>query len=287
MICLKDQAIQALDKREALLLVPFLLTDTETINIFTRIRIEDIMLELLKTQRYTDKIISQVFKIMVLMHISSNILNVNNTVGDLFVEKGGLTELVKYLEERLVEDKINWKIISRIIQVLFVFCFKVKNVKTLKSDNVLKKLIDTLIKAFEVRQFDTVIEVIKILTFFTDDEVTWSQIICRDVIKGCMMCLSTRDPIEKKFVLAVLNDISTSPVTMKIIKESPWSEGIGKLINLAFVDEPQAVSFIIGNLNRDVVVRNQLITMMPREYITDILVSSYQNKKLFRWPKRI
>ena len=116
-------------------------------------------------------------------------------------------------------------------------------------------------------------QIIKILTFFSEDEVTWSQIICRDVIKGCMMSLSTRDPIEKKFILALLNDISSSPVTMKIIKESAWGEGIGKLINQGFVDEPAAVSFIIGNLNRDVVVRNQLITMMPREYITDILMA--------------
>jgi len=38
------------------------------------------------------------------MHISTNILNVANTVGDLFVEKGGLTELVKFLDEKLVED---------------------------------------------------------------------------------------------------------------------------------------------------------------------------------------
>jgi hypothetical protein len=49
------------------------------------------------------------------MHISTNILNVNNTIGDLFVEKGGLTELLKYLEERIVEDKVNWKILERII----------------------------------------------------------------------------------------------------------------------------------------------------------------------------
>ncbi len=70
------------------------------------------------------------------------------------------------------------------------------------------------------------------------------------------MCLSSRDPLEKKFILALLSDIATSTVTMKIIKESPWSEGIGKLINQAFVDEPQAVSLIIGNLNRDIVVRN-------------------------------
>lgn len=190
------------------------------------------------------------------MHISTNILNVSNTVGDLFVEKGGLTELVKYLEERLVEDKVNWKILERIVQVLFVFCLKDKNVRALRTDNVLKRLVDTLVKAVEVHRMEVVMQVIKILTFFSDDQVAWSQIICRDVIKGCMMCLSTRDLIEKKFILALLNDISPSPVTMKIIKESPWSEGIGKIINAAFVDEPAAVSFIIGNLNRDVVVRN-------------------------------
>ncbi len=43
------------------------------------------------------------------------------------------------------------------------------------------------------------------------------------------MCLSTRDAIEKKFILALLNgksdsyitclDISVSPIAMKIIKE--------------------------------------------------------------------
>lgn len=159
------------------------------------------------------------------------------------------------------------------MQVLFVFCLKDKNVKTLKADNVLKKLVDTLVKAVEIHRMEAVMQIIKILTFFSDDQTTWSQIICRDVIKGCMMCLSTRDIIEKKFTLALLNDISPSPVTIKIIKESPWGEGIGKIINTAFVDEPAAVSFIIGNLNRDVVVRNQLITMMPREYITDILMA--------------
>lgn len=172
-----------------------------------------------------------------------------------------------------MEDKVNWKVLERIVQVLFVFCLKDKNVKTLKTDNVLKKLVDTLVKAVEIHRMEAVIQIIKILTFFSDDQTTWSQIICRDVIKGCMMCLSTRDIIEKKFILALLNDISPSPVTIKIIKESPWGEGIGKIINSAFVDEPAAVSFIIGNLNRDVVVRNQLITMMPREYITDILIA--------------
>lgn len=45
-------------------------------------------------------------------------------------------------------------------------------------------------------------------------------------------------------------DISISPITLKIIKEIPWSEGLGKLIDLAFVEEPVPVSFIIGNFNK-------------------------------------
>ena len=64
---------------------------------------------------------------------------------------------------------MNWKIIERIIQVLFVFCLKDKNVKTLKADNVIKKLVDTLVKAVDVHRVEAVVQVIKILTFFSDD----------------------------------------------------------------------------------------------------------------------
>lgn len=45
-------------------------------------------------------------------------------------------------------------------------------------------------------------------------------------------------------------DISTSPITIKIIKEIPWPEGIGRIINTSFTDEPVAVSLILGNFNR-------------------------------------
>jgi hypothetical protein len=37
---------------------------------------------------------------------------------------------------------------------------------------------------------------------------------------------------------------------LKIIKEIPWAEGIGRLISMAFVEEPVFVSFIITNFNR-------------------------------------
>jgi hypothetical protein len=90
------------------------------------------------------------------MHVSTNILNINNDVGDLFVEKGGLKLLIELLDQRIAEDRINWHVLDRLIQCLFVFCFKDKNVKTLKSDNILKRLVDTLIKGVEVRRLETV-----------------------------------------------------------------------------------------------------------------------------------
>jgi hypothetical protein len=37
---------------------------------------------------------------------------------------------------------------------------------------------------------------------------------------------------------------------LKIFKEIPWGDGIGKLINFAFIEEPTPVSIIVGNLNR-------------------------------------
>jgi len=34
------------------------------------------------------------------------------------------------------------------------------------------------------------------------------------------------------------------------MKEIPWPEGIGRIINTSFTDEPIAVSLILGNFNR-------------------------------------
>jgi hypothetical protein len=34
------------------------------------------------------------------------------------------------------------------------------------------------------------------------------------------------------------------------MKEIPWGDGIGRIISNAFVDEPVAVSIIIGNFNK-------------------------------------
>jgi hypothetical protein len=48
----------------------------------------------------------------------------------------------------------------------------------------------------------------------------------------------------------VVTDISISPITLKIMKEIPWGDGIGRIIHQAFVDEPVAVSIIIGNFNK-------------------------------------
>jgi hypothetical protein len=40
------------------------------------------------------------------------------------------------------------------------------------------------------------------------------------------------------------------------MKEIAWNEGIGRIVTLGFLDEPVCVSFILSNLNKDVVIRN-------------------------------
>ena len=109
---------------------------------------------------------------------------------------------------------------------------------------------DSLARGLEFKQLETVVQAIKVLTYFSNDHLMWSQIICREVIKGCLFALSTKEKIDKKFVIALLNDISESPITIKIIKEIPWNDGIGRLISQAFVEEPVPVSLIIGNFNK-------------------------------------
>jgi hypothetical protein len=54
----------------------------------------------------------------------------------------------------------------------------------------------------------------------------------------------------KCFGFIIVTDISISPITLKIMKEIPWGDGIGRIISQAFVDEPVAVSIIIGNFNK-------------------------------------
>lgn len=61
-----------------------------------------------------------------------------------------------------------------------------------------------------------------------------------------MIALESKSKVHKKFVLAYLNDLSKSPMFLKIMKEIPWHDGLGKLINQAFVEEQVAVSFIVG-----------------------------------------
>ena len=75
-----------------------------------------------------------------------------------------------------------------------------------------------------------------------------------------MLSLLTKEKVEKKFIIAFLYgnqctmlmkiDISTSPITSKIMKELSWNEGIGRIITAAFMDEPVAVSIILNNLNK-------------------------------------
>ena len=116
--------------------------------------------------------------------------------------------------QRRTPGQVDWKLVDRVVQLLFVLSFRDKH-----------------LKAF---------------TFFSDDQVTWSQIVMRDLIRGALLALESRSKVHKKFVLAYLNDISKSPIFLKIMKEIPWQDGLGKLISQAFVEEQVAVSHVVN-----------------------------------------
>jgi len=52
--------------------------------------------------------------------------------------------------------------------------------------------------------FEVVISILKLFTFFTDDQTTWSQIICREVVRASLISLQTKEKIDKKFIIALL-----------------------------------------------------------------------------------
>jgi hypothetical protein len=72
----------------------------------------------------------------------------------------------------------------------------------------------------------------------------------REVVKAALHAIVTKDKIEKKFILAMIYDIANCPIFLKIIKEIPWMEGIGKLVSNSFYDEPVCISIILANLNK-------------------------------------
>lgn len=77
--------------------------------------------------------------------------------------------LLGLIQEKLRYERINWKIMQRTAQCLFVLCFRERGLKALKSENILRQLVDLMIKALDSKEMETVIALIKLFTFFSDD----------------------------------------------------------------------------------------------------------------------
>ena len=90
-------------------------------------------------------------------------------------------------------------------------------------------------------------------------------------MRAIFSALASNDKEEKKFVLAILYDIAGSPLTVKLVKELSFGEGLGRLFS-AFYSEPVCVSFVLTALYKDVVVRNVLGANVARDKIQEVLV---------------
>ena len=69
--CLRDPETSINDKRPALQLVPFLAIDQECLEIFTRLKLEDSLIEILNNGKSNDRVVSQVLKSLIIMHAST------------------------------------------------------------------------------------------------------------------------------------------------------------------------------------------------------------------------
>lgn len=174
MDCLRDPEISVLDKRQALQLIPFFSIDQESVDIFTRLRLEESLLDVLKNPLANDGVVSQALKAIVMMHASSIAFDKDASVGKVFSDKDGVLLVLQLLDRRMADEKLHWKVVLRIVQALFVLCFRDSNVKTLKQENVLRKLVDLVIRAHEQRVNEAVVAILKLFTFFSEDQTTWS-----------------------------------------------------------------------------------------------------------------
>ena len=67
------------------------------------------------------------------MHASTVTLgDLDAIVGKTFTDRDGLKLLLQLLDDRIADDKINWKILHRICQSFFVLSFRDATLKVLK-----------------------------------------------------------------------------------------------------------------------------------------------------------
>jgi hypothetical protein len=50
---------------------------------------------------------------------------------------------------RMRDEIVNWKILRRAVQCLFVLCFRDRTLKSLKTENIVSLFVDMMIKAYE------------------------------------------------------------------------------------------------------------------------------------------
>lgn len=90
-------------------------------------------------------------------------------------------------------------------------------------------------------------------------------------MKAILDLLPGADELSRKFYLACLSDLLENPRALLTMQNTSWSQGIETLLNTCLASEPLATSLIFNRLHKDVNIRNQISSMMSKEYVDEVL----------------
>jgi len=69
----------------------------------------------------------------------------------------------------MIEEVVDWKLVERVVQVIFILCFREKQLKIIKSEAILKVIVDCALRAIEQNRIEVYYGIIRLFTFFSDD----------------------------------------------------------------------------------------------------------------------
>ena len=151
-----------------------------------------------------------------------------------------------------VEIGIDWTLVTNIIKLLFVLCFKQEAFDNIQAENhieIIKSVLGRSIK----ENVDSVIQVtFRLLTFFMDSIPIQHQLLDNHyTVRSILELLPGADDVNRKFYLSCLSDLFENPRALLMMQNTSWSHGIETLLNTCLHTEPLATSLIFNRLHKD------------------------------------
>jgi hypothetical protein len=199
--------------------------------------------KILKESEEDEVVLSIVLKTFIVLHASSVFNDMGVLVGSSLKKDKGIETVLEVFEKLIKQKPVsNWELIKTIVQSIFMLNFDSKILDILKYTNVVSLIENTISLALEEgNQNRLILECLKVCSFYSTDETMWSQMITRPFVKALFIMLALKDKDEKRYPLSILNDILSSPMAFRFMKELPYKEGMNKLYTLYPRDQVETI----------------------------------------------